>query len=146
MTAVTAVTASTSDGAASLFPDCPRDPDGQIIDPEVIRFHSARGGAGICVAPRCGESCYDWWDLSAAGLAPVVDRRGTLTDQVPVHPRCAPVLVAHWASIAGEAPGGGDAPDPAPGGQPRPDDDVEWRAGPRARGARQRVGRYAAAG
>lgn len=91
----------------SLIPDPPLV-DGELLDPAIVRVYMARGGAGRCV--MCPDVTWDWWDLSLTGLPPVTDRTGTLTDQVPLHPRCIPDLYARWAMICSPAdPGVGEA-------------------------------------
>lgn len=97
-----------------LIPD---PPDGDPRDwTSRVAAHTATGIYGGCV--MCADGTYDWFDLTLADLPPVVDRTGTPTDQVALHPRCVPVLVEHWRTLAGEAPCAGDsptAPDVAPG-------------------------------
>ena len=80
----------------STLPDPPLV-DGELIAPVVISVHMARGGCGRCV--MCPELSWDWWDLSLTGLPPVSDRSGALTDQVALHPRCIPLLIAHWGML-----------------------------------------------
>lgn len=103
----------------SLIPGPPFDEDGQLITEAVIHAYTARGGCGGCA--MCGESTWDWWDLSLTGLPPVTDRTGTLTDQLPLHPRCRADLVARWRTLLD--PADLDAGDDAHPGLP----DVEVR-------------------
>lgn len=110
-----------------------------------VRAYMATGVYGGCV--MCPDGGYEWWDLTAANLPPVVDRTGTLTDQVALHPRCVATLLAYWASLsdpsdlgAGDSP---EAPDSAPGAEVPPSDDPFRRE---RRPARARVGAYARRG
>lgn len=77
-----------------------------------------------------------WLDLFAAGLQPVVDSTGALTDHACLHGRCVVTLLDHWANLGVHGgPGestrsldGDDAPD-------RDDDTVDGAdilAGPAA--------------
>lgn len=93
----------------SLIPDPPLV-DGELIAEAVIIANTARGGCGRCVP--CGESTWQWWDLSLTGLPPVTDRTGTPTDQVPLHTRCIPELMSVWRKMSDPAdPDAGDVAD-----------------------------------
>jgi len=84
-----------------------------------LPFHTYRGVAGGCV--MCRESTWDWLDLAEARIGLVTDGHGVVTDQCPLHPRCAPALVAHWAVVLGVGPEDDDADAvPEPAREPEP--------------------------
>ncbi len=56
------------------------------------------GLTGCCCMCRAG--CVQWLDLIAAGLVPVNDATGALTDHVALHARCVSTLLDYWASVA----------------------------------------------
>lgn len=127
---------------SGLIPD---PPPGDVLDWDaLVRAHMARGVYGGCV--MCPDGAYDWWDLTLTDLPPVVDRTGTPTDQVALHPRCVPALVEHWSNITGTGPGVGDdlveAPDSAPDAGTKPTNDLFESERP----SRARVGAYARRG
>lgn len=99
----------------------------------------ASGVYGTCCL--CQHGGTRWLDLSALGLAPVVDQTGTLTDQVALHRPCIAGLIGHWTSMLGAGPGD-DEPGPSTatgGGEPAGGDadSVAW-SGTRATSERAR--------
>ena len=124
-----------------LVPDPP--PSDSADWPALVGAYLATGVYGGCV--MCPDGGYTWFDLTLADLPPVVDRTGTLTDQVPLHPRCIRALVEHWRMILGLSDSGpgdaAEAPDSLPGAGVRPTQPIEW-----SRPARARVGAYARRG
>lgn len=68
----------------------------------------ASGVYGACCV--CQGGGVRWLDLSALGMAPVVDQGGTLTDQVALHDVCVTGLVGHWSMILA-GPGDDEPPD-----------------------------------
>lgn len=125
---------------SGLIPD---PPPGDPRDwPSIVRANMRTGVYGGCV--MCPDGGYEWWDLTLSDLPPVVDRTGTPTDQVSLHPRCVPSLTDHWAMVLGIGPGAGDdleAPDSTPGAGTTPTEFARER-----RPARARVGAYARRG
>ena len=127
---------------SGLIPDPPPgEPDDWA---PVVLANIAFGIYGGCV--MCPEGTYDWFDLTLADLPPVVDRTGTPTDQVAIHLRCVPDLVAYWTMLTTSDPDVGDRPE-TPRSVPdvgvlTTDDPFERERRP----ARARVGAYARRG
>lgn len=118
-----------------MIPGPPLDELGmmRVTDPEIhAQLH--RGSAGICV--MCQDCTWSWWDLTLCDMPPVTDRHGTLTDQVPLHPRCVGAVVDYWASLLFEDSGAALAVTPDMAGTP----------GAGVRSTRPRVGAYARQG
>lgn len=116
---------------ATLLPPPPVDP----ADPQALTLCSmdlvaaiATGVAGACAMCRLGT--IGWWDLSRCGLAPVADDTGALTDQVGLHPQCAPAVVARWLTMV--AGPGGDEPSDDTGVDVVVDDPTEGDSATRA--------------
>lgn len=127
---------------SGLIPD---PPPGDPADwAPVVLANMAFGIYGGCV--MCPEGTYDWWDLTLSDLPPVVDRTGTPTDQVAIHPRCVTDLIAHWTTVSAPDPDVGaplETPRSVPDvGVPAIDDPFEREHRP----SRARVGAYARRG
>lgn len=64
---------------------------------EQLVEHVVGGIVSACVVCRVG--CMTWLDVIGAGLAPVSDADGQLTDHACLHRRCVSHLLTHWASL-----------------------------------------------